>query len=86
MPSELLRSMKELAEDVPADNALIKQLFFPRLPPQVKTILAPMVEKSPVDVIASSANKVMDYTKRLLPRLFPSHRLKSLRSLLRLGT
>ena len=63
MPSELLRRMRELAEDVPTNSAIIKQLFFSRLPPQVKAILAPMVEKSPVDVIASSADKVMEFTK-----------------------
>ena len=62
MPSELLRRMRELA-DAPTDSAIIKQLFFSRLPPQVKAILAPMVEKSSADVIASSANKVMDFTK-----------------------
>ena len=45
-----------------------------------------MVEKSSVDVIALSADKVMDVTKGLLPRLSPSHRLKSLRALLRLRT
>ena len=63
MPSELLHRMWELAEDVPADSAFIKQLFFSRLPPQVKAILAPMVEKSSVDVIASSVDKVMNFTK-----------------------
>ena len=63
MPSELLCRKRELAEDVPADSAIIKQLFFSRLPPQVKAILAPMVEKSSVDVIASSADKVMEFTK-----------------------
>ena len=63
MASKLLRRMRELAEDVPADIAIIKQLFFSRLPSQVKAILAPMVEKSSVDVIASSADKVMEFTK-----------------------
>ena len=48
--------MRELAEDVSFDSALIKQLFFSRLPPQVKAILAPMAEKSSVDVIASFAD------------------------------
>ena len=62
MPSELLCRMRELA-DVPADNAVIMQLFFSRLPPQVKAILSPMVEKSSVDVIALSEDKVMDFTK-----------------------
>ena len=62
MPSELLRRMRELTEDVPADSAIIKQLFFSRLPSQVKAILVPMVEKSSVDVIASSADKVMEFT------------------------
>ena len=63
MASELLRRMRELTEDVPADSAIIKQLFFSRLPPQIKAILAPMVEKSSVDVTASSADKVMEFTK-----------------------
>ena len=64
MPSELLCRMRELAEDVPADSAIIKQLFSSRLHPQVKAILASsMVEKSSVDVIASSADKVMEFTK-----------------------
>ena len=62
MPSELLRRMRELT-DVPANSVLIKQLFFSWLPPQVKAILAPMVEKSSVDVIASSADKIMYFTK-----------------------
>ena len=61
-PSELLRRMRELTKDVPADCAIIKQLFFSRLSPQVKAILAPMTEKSSVDLIASSANKV-EFTK-----------------------
>ena len=63
MPSELLRRMRKLAEDVPADSAFIKQFFLSRLLPQVKTILTPMVEKSSVDEIAASADKVMDFTK-----------------------
>ena len=66
MPSELLRRMKELTEDVSADSAIIKQLFFSKLPPEVKAILAPMAEKSSVDVIASSADKVMEFTKGLI--------------------
>ena len=83
MPSELFRRMRELAEDIPADSAIIKQLFFSRLPPQVKAILAPMVEKSSVDVIVSSADKVMEFTKG--PITASISQLKSLRSLL-LGT
>ena len=62
MPSKLLRRMRELA-DVPTDSALIKHIFFSKLPPQVKEILAPMVEKSSTDVIASSGDRVMDFTK-----------------------
>ena len=63
MPSELLCRMRVLAEDAPTDSALIKQLFFLNLQPQVKAILTPIVEKSSVDVIASLADKVMDFTK-----------------------
>ena len=74
LPSELLRRIRALA-DIPADSALIKQ---------VEAILAPMAEKSSVDVIASAADKLMD--KGPITALFPSHRLKSLRFLLRLGT
>ena len=44
-------------------SAIIKQLFFSRLSPQVKVILASMVEKSSIDEIASSADKVMDFTQ-----------------------
>lgn len=62
-PTELLRRMRELAEDVPPDSALIKQLFFSRLPAQVKAILAPMFEKHTVDVVAASADKVMDFVR-----------------------
>ena len=71
MPSELLCRMRELAEDVPADSALINKLFFSRLPPQVKVILAPMVEKSTVDVIAFSADKVMDFMKEPISASLP---------------
>ena len=62
IPSELLRRMREQA-DVPAYSAIIKQIFFSRLLLQAKAILAPMGEKSSVDVIASSADKVMEFTK-----------------------
>ena len=48
-PSQMLRHMKRLAEDVPADSALIKQLFFLRLPLNVHAILEPMVEISSAD-------------------------------------
>ena len=54
--------MRELT-DVPADSAIIKQLFFSSLPPQIKAILAPMEEKISVDVIASSADIMMEFTK-----------------------
>ena len=69
MPSELLRRMRELAEDIPADSIIIKQLFFSRLPSQGKAIVAPMVEKRSVDVIASSADKVMEFTKEVYYRV-----------------
>ena len=68
--------MGELAEDVPADSALIKQLFFSRLPPQVKATLVPMEEKSSVDVIASSADKVMDFTKEPITASIPQSQAK----------
>ena len=61
-PSELLRRMRELV-GVPAHSAFIKQLFLLRLLPQVKAILALMADKSSVDIIASSADKVMEFTK-----------------------
>lgn len=63
MPTELLCRMRELAEDVPADSALIKQLFISRLPSQVKAILAPMVEKQSVDTIAALADRVMEFSR-----------------------
>lgn len=63
-PSQLLRRMRELAEDAPPDSALLKQLFFSRLPPEVKAILAPMMETGTIDQLASSADKIMVFTKK----------------------
>ena len=44
----------------PADSAI-----------KIKAILAPMIEKSSIDEIASSANKVMDFTKRTITVSIP---------------
>ncbi|CAE1251154.1 unnamed protein product [Acanthosepion pharaonis] len=56
--------MSELAEDAPADSALIKQLFFSMLPQNVKAILAPMVEISSAHHLATSADRIVDILKQ----------------------
>ena len=63
-PSQLLRRMRELAEDVPADSALIKQLFFSRLPQNVQAILTPMVEISPADHLVTSTDRIVDIVRQ----------------------
>ena len=63
-PNQLLRRMRELAEDVPADSTLIKQLFFSRLPQNVQEILAPMVEISSVNHLVASADRIVDISRQ----------------------
>ena len=41
---------------------MLKQLFFARLPENVQAILAPMADTSPVDVLASAADKIYAIT------------------------
>lgn len=42
---------------------MIKQSFFSRLPSNVQAIFAQSIEVSSVDQLASSANKMLEYTR-----------------------
>ena len=63
-PSQMLRHVRELAEDEPADSALIKQLFFSRLSQNVQAILVPMVVISSADYLATSADRIVDIVRQ----------------------
>ncbi|XP_014772146.1 uncharacterized protein LOC106870529 [Octopus bimaculoides] len=56
-PLQLLRCIKDLAQNAPADGVLLKQLFFPRLPSNIS-----LVEMTPVEQIASTVNRIIEYT------------------------
>lgn len=64
-PSHLLQRTRKVAEDAPADSALIKQLFFSRLLQNVQVILAPIVEISSANHLATLAARRVDISRQL---------------------
>lgn len=61
-PSQLLRRMRELIDGNQADEALLKQLFFSRLPANTQAILAPMKEGTSVAQLAEAADNILETT------------------------
>ena len=58
--SQLLRCMRQLIDGTEADEALLKQLFFSRLPTNVQAILAPMKNTSSTAQLAESADGILE--------------------------
>ena len=59
-PSQLLRHMKQLAGPYKLDEALLKQMWFNRLPRSVRQILSALGKSSPLDELTDMADKVME--------------------------
>ncbi|XP_014773237.1 uncharacterized protein LOC106871348 [Octopus bimaculoides] len=63
-PSEFLRRIRELSDNTPADSFFIKKLVFSCLPTNVQTILANMVDTNTIAQIASSADRIREFSQR----------------------
>ncbi|XP_029634918.1 uncharacterized protein LOC115210455 [Octopus sinensis] len=61
-PTQLLCRMRELTEDSSKDSSLLKQLFFSCLPSHVQGILTPSMDVTPIDQLALSADRILEYT------------------------
>nr|VZI46868.1 unnamed protein product [Spirometra erinaceieuropaei] len=60
-PTQLLRSLEQLADGQKLNASIFKQLFLQRLPPSVQAILAPNIPSSTVQMLADTANVIIEY-------------------------
>nr|VZI26258.1 unnamed protein product [Spirometra erinaceieuropaei] len=60
-PTQLLRRLEQLADGQKLDATMFKQLFLQRLPPSVQAILAPNIPSSTVQMLAETADRVLEY-------------------------
>nr|VZI42450.1 unnamed protein product [Spirometra erinaceieuropaei] len=60
-PTQLLRRLEQLADRQKLDAAMFKQLFLQRLPPSVQAILAPNIPSSTVQMLAQTADRILEY-------------------------
>ncbi|BHF63007.1 hypothetical protein SprV_0200599600 [Sparganum proliferum] len=60
-PTQLLRRLEQLADGQKLDATMFKQLFLQRLPPSVQAILAPNIPSSTVQMLAETANRILEY-------------------------
>nr|VZI32248.1 unnamed protein product [Spirometra erinaceieuropaei] len=60
-PTQLLRCLEKLADGQKLDTTMFKQLFLQRLPPSVQAILAPNIPSSTVQMLAETANRILEY-------------------------
>nr|VZI03133.1 unnamed protein product [Spirometra erinaceieuropaei] len=60
-PAQLLRRLEQLADRQKLDATMFKQLFLQRLPPSVQAIFAPNIPSSTVQMLAETANRILEY-------------------------
>nr|VZI48739.1 unnamed protein product [Spirometra erinaceieuropaei] len=60
-PTQLLRRFEKLADGQKLDAAMFKQLFLQRLAPSVQAILAANIPSSTVQILAETANRILEY-------------------------
>nr|VZI44398.1 unnamed protein product [Spirometra erinaceieuropaei] len=60
-PTQLLRRLEQLADGQKLDATMFKQLFLQRLPPSVQAILAPNIPSSTVQMLAETADRILEY-------------------------
>eukprot|EP00106_Octopus_bimaculoides_P007593 XP_014775035.1 PREDICTED: uncharacterized protein LOC106872526 [Octopus bimaculoides] len=66
-PFEFLRWLRELSDTPLEDNPLLRKLFFSRLPLNVQSILATMVNSNLLSQIATMADKIIAFTVQPAP-------------------
>ena len=61
-PTQLLRRMQQLLGDKPelADSSILKELFMQRMPTNVRMVLAAVSESTPLQELATLADKIME--------------------------
>nr|VZH98171.1 unnamed protein product [Spirometra erinaceieuropaei] len=60
-PTQLLRRLEQLADGQKLDATMFKQLFLQRLPLSVQAILAPNIPSSTVQMLAETADRILEY-------------------------
>ncbi|BHF74017.1 hypothetical protein SprV_0401710100 [Sparganum proliferum] len=60
-PTQLLSCLEQLADGQKLDATMFKQLFLQRLPPSVQAILAPNIPSSTVQMLAETADRILQY-------------------------
>ncbi|BHF62408.1 hypothetical protein SprV_0200539000 [Sparganum proliferum] len=61
--TQVLSRLEQLADGQKLDATMLKQLFLQRLPHTVQTILAPKIPSSTVQMLAETADSVLEYYK-----------------------
>ncbi|BHF66082.1 hypothetical protein SprV_0200909600 [Sparganum proliferum] len=59
--TQLLRRLEQLADGQKLDATMFKQLLLQRLPPSVQAILAPNIPSSTVQMLAETADRILEY-------------------------
>ena len=59
-PTQLLRHMKQLAGNVPMDDAFLRQIWVQALPESTQSILSVLTDKLSLDDLAASADRVLE--------------------------
>nr|VZI19315.1 unnamed protein product [Spirometra erinaceieuropaei] len=60
-PTQLLRRLDQSADGQKLDATMFKQLFLQRLPPSVQAILVPNIPSSTVQMLAETADRILEY-------------------------
>ncbi|XP_014787952.1 uncharacterized protein LOC106881938 [Octopus bimaculoides] len=66
-PSGFLRRLREVSDTSPEDNSLLRKLFFSRLPLNVQSILATVVDSNSLDQLATMVDKIIEFTVQPAP-------------------
>ncbi|VDM02529.1 unnamed protein product [Schistocephalus solidus] len=72
-PTQVLRRLKQLVDGKKLDDIIFKQLFLWWLPSFVQTILAPSIPTSAVEVLAETADHIINYYPQPLSVNSSSH-------------
>ncbi|BHF74063.1 hypothetical protein SprV_0401714700 [Sparganum proliferum] len=59
--TQLLRCLEQLTDGQKLDATMFKQLFLQRLPPSVQAVLAPNIPSSTVQMLAETADRILQY-------------------------
>lgn len=60
-PTQLLRQMRQLVSGISVDDILLRQLWMQQLPENVQCTLAALTEDVPLEKLAATADRILEY-------------------------